>query len=111
MYTGKQNDRISCRYCGRSNHVSMACRYRKIHLDRIARKDDGKLKKVFCYNMPETNLPTQPKGKDKSPKVTKKTQLTPANFCSIFTKMNKNPQEITTKINKDGILTIDLANE
>ena len=25
--------------------------------------------------------------------------------------MNKNTQEITTKINKDGILTIDLANE
>ena len=25
--------------------------------------------------------------------------------------MNKNPHEITTKINKDGILTIDLANE
>ena len=111
MYTGKQNDRISCRYCGRNSHFSTECRYRKIHLDRISRKDDGKLKKVFCCNKPETNLPIQPREKDKSTNVTKKTQLTPATFCSKFTKMNNNPQEITTKINKDGILTIDLANE
>ena len=110
MYTGDQKRGIKCRYCGRTNHLSMECIYRKIHLDRIVRKDDGKLKKVFCYNKSDTNLPTQPKEKGKSPNVTKKTQLTPATFCSKFTKMNKNPHEITTKIDKDGFLTIDLAN-
>ena len=72
MYTGKHKEGIRCRYCGRNNHLSMECRYRKIHLDRITRKDDGKLKKVFYYNKPDTNLPTQPKGKDKSPNATKK---------------------------------------
>ena len=111
MYTGKQKECIRCRYCGRSNHLSMESRYKKIHLDRITRKGDGRLKKVLCYNKPETNLSTEPKGKDKSSRVTKKTQLTPATFCSKFTKMNKNPEEITTKVTKDGILTIDLTKE
>ena len=37
--------------------------------------------------------------------------MTPATLCSKFTKMNKNPEEITTKITKDGILTADLTKE
>ena len=59
---------------------------------------------------PKTEISTQPKEKGKSSNVTK-TPLTPATFCSKFTKMNKNPEEITTKITKDGILTIDLTKE
>lgn len=99
-----------CKYCGRKNHLSTRCRYRKIYLDRITRREDGRLKKVFCCNKPETEISTQPKEKGKSSNVTK-TPLTPATFCSKFTKMNKNPEEITTKITKDGILTIDLTKE
>ena len=110
-FTYNQRQIPPCKYCGRKNHLSTRCRYRKIYLDRITRREDGRLKKVFCCNKPETEPATQPKEKDKSRNVKKKTQLTPATFCSKFTKMNKNPQEITTKINKDGILTIDLANE
>ena len=48
---------------------------------------------------------------DNIDKETKKIELTAATFCSKFTKMNKNPEEIITKITKDGISTIDLTKE
>ena len=37
--------------------------------------------------------------------------MTPATYCSKFTRMNKNPEEIRTNINTNGILTIDLIKE
>ena len=89
--THNQRQIPPCKYCGRTNHLSPRCRYRKIY-------------------RPETELSTQPKEKGKSSNVTK-THLTPATFCSKFTKMNKNPDKITTKITKDGILTIDPTKE
>ena len=68
------------------------------------------LKKVFCCNKTETEISTQPKEKGKSSNVTK-TPLTDATFCSKFTKMNKNPEETTTNMTKDGNLTMDLTKE
>ena len=107
MYTGNQKEGIRCRYCGRNNHLSMECRYRKIYLDRITRREDGKLKKVYCYNKPETNLSTQLREGDKLPNAAKKTQLTKTNLPSKSSKMNKNSNDLKTNITNDGILTID----
>ena len=107
MHVYNQKEINRCRYCGRNNHLSIECRYRKIYLDRITRKEDGKLKKVFCYNKSETNLSTQPKERDKLPNTTKKTSLTTTNLCSKSSKLNKNPNDLKTNITNDGILTID----
>ena len=106
-YTHMQRQSPPCKYCGRTNHLSLWCRYRKIHLDRITRREDGGLKKVFCYNKPETDLSMKSKEKDKFPNTTKKTSLATTNLCSKSSKLNKNPNDLKTNITNDGILTID----
>ena len=57
-------------------------------------KKDGKLKRVYCYNKPETNLSTQPIKGDKLPNAAKKTPLTKTNLPSKSSKMNKNSNDL-----------------
>ena len=110
-YTHMQRQSPPCKYCGRTNHLSLWCRYRKMHLDRISRREDGRLQKVFCYNQPETNVSIRYKEKDKLSNTTKKTSLTATNLCSKSSRLNKNPNDVKTNISNDGTFTMDLTKE